>query len=119
MKVYFDSCTGNVARFSAHLPFPIEKIEEMTKSDEPYVLITYTTNFGQVPEKTEKFLKNNGHLLKGVVASGNKNWGTFYGKSGDIISEMYQVPLLHKFELSGTKRDQIIVKEKIKEIEHA
>lgn len=119
MKIYFDSCTGNVERFTTYLPFPVEKIEENTKSNEPYVLITYTTNFGQVPEKTEHFLQHNSQLLKGVIVSGNKNWGPLFGKSGDTISEMYNVPLLHKFELSGTQKDRLIVREKIEEMAYA
>ena len=116
MKIYFDSCTGNVERFTNYLPFPAEKIKENTKSQEPYVLITYTTNFGQIPEKTEKFLEQNNELLKAVVVSGNKNWGALFGKSGDTIAKMYNVPLLHKFELSGTQKDRSIVREKIKEM---
>lgn len=119
MKIFFDSCTGNVERFTTALPFPVERIDAKTKTNQPYILITYTTNFGQVPEKTEQFLLNNGELLRGVVVSGNRNWGSLFGKCGEIIAQRYHVPLLHKFELSGTTVDRSIVKEKIEEMAYA
>lgn len=119
LKIFYDSCTGNVERFSTALPFPAERIQNDIMVKQPYVLITYTTNFGQVPEKTEKFLAQNGNFLQAVVVSGNRNWGTLFGKCGDTIAERYHVPLLHKFELSGTATDRSIVKQKIEEIANA
>lgn len=73
--------------------------------NEPYILITYTTGFGQVPQTTLDFLTNNHHFLLAVASSGNRNWGNNFGKSADIISELYKVPIIHKFELSGTQKD--------------
>ncbi|GIN24328.1 protein NrdI [Bacillus licheniformis] len=73
--------------------------------DEPFVLITYTTGFGEVPKTTEMFLEKNAHLLLGVAASGNRVWGDNFAKSAEKISKQYQVPILGKFELSGTAKD--------------
>lgn len=103
----FDSKTGNVRRFihKLNLDMPTVQIQEDLLLEEPFILITYTTGFGQVPEKVHSFLRQNHTLLRGVAASGNRNWGTSFAKSADTISTAYHVPLLAKFELSGTIRD--------------
>lgn len=64
MLVAYDSKTGNVRRFISKLKLPAVQIEEHMTIDEPYVLITYTTGFGQIPEKVSTFLKNNNANLK-------------------------------------------------------
>jgi len=58
-----------------------------------------------VPPSTLTFLKENDHLLQGVAVSGNMNWGVRYGLAADHISQRYAVPIIMKFELSGTERD--------------
>lgn len=103
----FDSKTGNVRRFvnKLNLEMPAVQIQEDLLLEEPFILVTYTTGFGQVPDKVQTFLKQNHSWMRGVAASGNRNWGTSFAKSADTISSAYQVPLLAKFELSGTMRD--------------
>jgi len=54
--------------------------------DFDYILITPTIGFGKVPEDVERFLKGNYKHLKGVVGSGNKNWGNRFAKAAEIIS---------------------------------
>jgi protein involved in ribonucleotide reduction len=105
MLIAFDSQTGNVRKFVQKLQVRSIQIEEMLKIEEPFVLITYTTGFGQVPMKVSSFLQRNHSHLKGVSASGNRNWGDGFAKSADTISSLYNVPVLCKFELSGTSRD--------------
>lgn len=105
MLIAYDSKTGNVKRFIQKLGCPAVQINEGMTLEEPFVLITYTTGFGQVPTKVSAFLENNYKRLLGVAASGNRNWGEKFAKSADLISERYQVPIVAKFELSGTKRD--------------
>ncbi|WP_166242894.1 class Ib ribonucleoside-diphosphate reductase assembly flavoprotein NrdI [Paenibacillus turpanensis] len=105
MLILFDSKTGNVKRFIQKLNLPSQQIHEDLVVDEPYVLVTYTTGFGQVPEKVSGFLKRNHSFLCGVAASGNRNWGEGFAKSADRISAEYKIPVVTKFELSGTKRD--------------
>nr|WP_245864492.1 class Ib ribonucleoside-diphosphate reductase assembly flavoprotein NrdI [Paenibacillus donghaensis] len=72
---------------------------------EPFVLITYTTGFGEVPKSVDRFLSLNNKNIKGVIGSGNMNWGKFFCGAAETISKQYEVPLLHKFELSGNKKD--------------
>lgn len=105
MLIAYDSKTGNVRRFIGKLAMCSVQIEEAMTIDEPFVLVTYTTGFGQVPEKVLSFLAHNHTKLVGVSASGNRNWGTGYAKSADRIAALYGVPVLSKFELAGTKLD--------------
>jgi protein involved in ribonucleotide reduction len=105
LLVVFDSKTGNVKRFVKKLKMHTVEITDDLIIDEPFVLVTYTTGFGNVPESTVKFLKKNYKYLKGVAASGNRNWGENYAKSADLISTQYSVPIISKFELSGTNQD--------------
>lgn len=105
MLIAYDSRTGNVKRFIRKLDLPSIQIEESTVLDEPFVLVTYTTGFGNPPEKVMSFLERNYEKMVGVSASGNRNWGDRFARSADHIAEKYGVPILTKFELSGTTRD--------------
>jgi protein involved in ribonucleotide reduction len=105
MLLAFDSKTGNVKRFVDKLGLKSIQIEDGLSIDIPFVLITYTTDFGSVPMTTIKFLEKNHRNLVGVASSGNRNWGNSYGLAADKISNMYNIPLLYKFELSGTPLD--------------
>lgn len=105
MLIAYDSKTGNVKRFIGKLKMPAVQIDDALELEEPFVLVTYTTGFGQVPEKVTTFLKRNHDKLLGVAASGNRNWGDKFARSADLISEEYHVPVVSKFELSGTFKD--------------
>lgn len=84
--------------------------------NEPFVLFTYTTGFGEVPISSLEFARHNSTYLKGVVCSGNLNWGKNYALAGVKLSQLYNVPLLHQFELSGKEKDYNIIIERLKEI---
>ncbi|WP_159883662.1 class Ib ribonucleoside-diphosphate reductase assembly flavoprotein NrdI [Paenibacillus puerhi] len=105
MLVLYDSKTGNVRRFIRKLNVRALQIEDDMLASEPFVLVTYTTGFGQVPERVASFLRANGAYMQGVAASGNRNWGSGFALSADKIAAEYQVPILAKFELAGTQRD--------------
>ncbi|ETT58950.1 class Ib ribonucleoside-diphosphate reductase assembly flavoprotein NrdI [Paenibacillus sp. FSL R7-0204] len=113
MLIAYDSKTGNVRRFINKLKLPAVQIEEHMTIDEPYVLVTYTTGFGQIPEKVSTFLERNHSRLKGIAASGNKNWGELYAHSADLIAQRYNVPVVGKFELSGTFGDVQRIKQEV------
>lgn len=105
MLIAYVSRTGNVKKFVSKLGLPAVRIDESTTVEEPFVLITYTTGFGQVPPAVDAFLKKNRTYLRGVSASGNRNWGQSFAGSADTLSQRYEVPVICKFELSGTSRD--------------
>ncbi|UXO88844.1 class Ib ribonucleoside-diphosphate reductase assembly flavoprotein NrdI [Bacillus safensis] len=109
MLITYDTLTGNVQRFidkitnNNHLN--VKKITEDTMITEPFIHITYTIGFGEVPKLTQKFIHNNKELLRGICSSGNKNWGNNFGLAADKIASQYNVPILLKFELAGTDSD--------------
>ncbi|MCF7606550.1 class Ib ribonucleoside-diphosphate reductase assembly flavoprotein NrdI [Bacillus subtilis] len=116
MIITYESKTGNVRRFVKALQqeLDIESIEitDDTIIIQEFIHITYTIGFGEVPERTLNFINNNKNKIRGVAVSGNKVWGDNYGLAGDKLSAKFHIPLLLKFELSGTKQDlQKIIQE--------
>lgn len=116
MIVYYSSASGNTQRFVERLEvdsvrLPINADEPMPILDQPYVLVcpTYADGEGRgaVPKSVIKVLnhaENRAHL-KGVIASGNRNFGGLFAQAGNIIAHKCQVPVLYRFELSGTQHD--------------
>lgn len=120
--IYYDSKTGNVDRFVQKLAeetgWNIQRIDEQTKVKHQGHLITFTTGFGQVPPKTSAFMSKYAHFIQTVSVSGNRNWGANFGKAGDTLSGLYGLPLLMKFELSGTNREVQQMINKINDYHH-
>lgn len=109
MKIIVYSLTGNCKRFVDMCEIPKEDVIYLQDINYDvnfdYILITPTFGFGEVPVAVSKFLKENHNHLKGVVGSGNKNWGERFANASEIISKEYDVPLLMKIELHGSKKD--------------
>lgn len=124
--VYFSSATENTKRFVEKLGvrsyrIPLRPGEEPLVVDEEYVLVCPTYGGGSVkgavPRQVVRFLNDerNRSLIRGVISSGNTNFGTAYCIAGDIVSAKCQVPHMYKFELLGTPWDVEKVKEGLKE----
>lgn len=108
MKVVYFSLTGNCRKFINFCNLPAEEtifLKDIDSIEEDYILLTPTIGFGEVPPQVQTFLEKNNHFLRGVVASGNRNWGNNFALSANIISEKYNVPILMKIELLGNKND--------------
>ncbi|MBI9001366.1 class Ib ribonucleoside-diphosphate reductase assembly flavoprotein NrdI [Corynebacterium sp. CCM 8864] len=114
--VYFSSVSGNTARFVDKLGISAERIplrakEPQLEVTEPFVLITPTYGGGSrakaVPKQVIRFLNNpdNRALLRGVITSGNTNFGEAFCYAGPIIAAKCGVPELYRFELLGTTGD--------------
>ena len=105
IKVAFYSMGGNTKSFVEKLD--VESIDILTEPSvsEPFILLTPTYFFGQVPEKVGSWLVDNGSYMCGVIGFGNRNWGSNFGRAADIISDSYGVPLLDKVEMRGTDED--------------
>jgi protein involved in ribonucleotide reduction len=102
----YDSAMGKTERFVLKTQLPCVKIRQGLIIDEPFVLVTYTTGHAEIPPTTLDFLSSNHELMLGVASSGHKNWGKdMFGKAGDKVADMYKVPLIHKFEMSGFPSD--------------
>lgn len=119
--VYFSSASGNTARFIESCALhengvnvyriPLMAQDAPLVVREPYVLIAPTYGGGvakkAVPIQVKRFLNDpeNRAWIRGVIASGNTNFGEAYCMAGDIIAAKCQVPLLYRFELLGTSED--------------
>lgn len=90
--------------------------------NEPFVLICPTYGGGvsiagknprPVPGQVIRFLndEHNRSLIRAVIASGNTNFGSDFGKAGDVISAKCNVPYVYRFELMGTPEDVETVRE--------
>lgn len=114
--VYFSSGSGNTARFVERLGLPATRLPlrgdalppVMTES---FVLIcpTYADGEGRgaVAKPVIRFLNiaANRSLLRGVVACGNRSFGETFAMAGTVIAQKCNVPVLYRFELSGTDTD--------------
>lgn len=121
LLVYFSSSSLNTQRFIEKLDIPAIRIPLSMSAAlplvfAPYVLVcpTYAGDDGRgaVPKQVIRFLneRHNRELLLGVIASGSRNFGKFFGHAGNVISEKCNVPLLYKFELMGTTEDVELVR---------
>lgn len=119
--VYFSSASGNTARFIAALGLAAERIpiraqDEMPAPSRPFVLIcpTYADGEGRgaVPKQVIRFLNDPARRagLRGVIGTGNRNFGATYALSAKVIATKCNVPALYRFELAGTETDLIRVR---------
>lgn len=113
--VYFSSSSENTHRFMQRLGLPAIRIplneRERIRVDEPYILVVPSYGgggtAGAVPRQVIRFLNDahNRALIRGVIASGNRNFGEAYGRAGEVIAQKCVVPWLYRFELMGTPAD--------------
>lgn len=104
--IVYASRTGNVKYIANNIPVKSIEIEEGMTVNEPYLILTYTDNLGEVPNVVSDFLVNNYKYCKGVIASGNSNFGhQYFCNSADKISSQYNVPIIKKIELRGFQKD--------------
>ncbi|ANT62865.1 ribonucleotide reductase assembly protein NrdI (plasmid) [Salipiger sp. CCB-MM3] len=124
--VYFSSRSENTHRFVQRLGRKAMRIPRLPAEDlpeifEPYVLFTPTFADGEgrhaVPRQVIRFLNDleRRRLLRGVIASGNRNFGETFAIAGNVVAQKCQVPLLYCFELAGTDRDVARVNEGLNE----
>ncbi len=130
---YFSSTTENTHRFVRKLGLPSCRIPLKRRDaplliDQPHVLVVPTYGGGAgmtgdfsrpVPKQVIKFLnvEQNRKWLRGVIASGNLNFGSDFAKAGEIISAKCHVPYLYRFELMGTEEDVRRVRQGLAEFE--
>lgn len=122
--VYFSTKSGNTRRFVEKLAMPTARIplrrdEGALRVERPYVLVVPTYGDGDprraVPGPVIRFLndEHNRALIRGVIAGGNTNFGAAYGLAGRVVAYKCQVPLLYRFELTGTPEDIVAVRQRL------
>ncbi|QCR34107.1 class Ib ribonucleoside-diphosphate reductase assembly flavoprotein NrdI [Lysinibacillus sp. SGAir0095] len=104
--IAYASRTGNVRYIASKIQGEAVEIKEGLQLDKPFLLITYTDGLGDIPLKVAQFLERNGAFCKGVVVSGNSNFGHHvFGGAGEKIASSYRIPLVRKLDLRGYQED--------------
>lgn len=109
LTIVYYSKTKQTEKFVSKLLEAIDiqsiKIQDELIVDTPFILLTPTYFFGEVPKEVTEFLHHNHINLVAVMSSGNRNWGGNFAKSGETISKEYNVELIGKYELAGNNQD--------------
>ena len=123
--VYFSSVSENTKRFvdklgvkTVRIPLKTEEAAEFVHDkDSVLVVPTYGggNEGGTVPKQVIKFLNNpeNRKHIKAVIAGGNTNFGEHFCRAGDVVASKLGVPVLYRFEITGTPEDVNEVKERL------
>ena len=108
--IAFASRTGNVRYVVSKLGLPAFDIEDSPLISEYFLLFTYTDGLGEVPAKVLAFMEQNGVNCRGVIVSGNSNFGATFGKAGEVIAEQWSIPLIRKIEMRGFGEDYEVIR---------
>jgi protein involved in ribonucleotide reduction len=123
--VYFSSVSENTKRFvdklgapSVRIPLKTDEAAEFVHNrDSVLVVPTYGggNDGSTVPKQVIKFLNNpeNRRHIKAVIAGGNTNFGAHFCRAGEIVAQKLGVPVLYRFEVTGTPEDVQEVKERL------
>lgn len=123
--VYFSNYSENTKRFvekitDAGIRIPIKSSDARNLIvDADYVLVVPTYGGGSespaIPKSVKVFLNNptNRGFLRGVIGTGNTNFGEHYCKAADMISAKTGVPIIARVELLGTLEDVVKVKQRL------
>ncbi|MEY3029208.1 MAG: hypothetical protein RL198_605 [Actinomycetota bacterium] len=127
---YFSSVSENTKRFveklglnAVRIPLKTEDAAQfVVEGDKDAVLVVPTYGSGDegstVPKQVVKFLNNpdNRKRVKGVIATGNTNFGESYGLAGEIVAAKLGVPLLYRVEIMGTPHEVTEVRERLEKL---
>lgn len=123
--VYFSNVSENTKRFVEKVTdhgvrIPLRPSDARNFSmDSEYVLVVPTYGGGAegpaIPRPVRVFLNNpaNRDLLRGVIGTGNTNFGEHFCKAADMICDKTGVPLIARVEITGTPEDVERVKQRL------
>jgi protein involved in ribonucleotide reduction len=128
--VYFSNASENTKRFVEKLSPELNLVRIPLKWDvdlpllvnKEYVLVLPTYGGGEhekaVPRQVVKFLniQSNRDLIRGVIGTGNTNFGEHYCLAADIVVAKTGVPLLSRVEILGTPDDIQVVNERLEQL---
>ena len=108
--ILYASRTGNVRAIIQKLGLPAQDLSQVSTVDAPFLLFTYTDGLGSVPPSVATFMASYHSLCKGIIVSGNQNFGhAFFGRAGDLLAQQYQLPLIEKLDLRGTAANYEVI----------
>jgi protein involved in ribonucleotide reduction len=123
--VYFSNYSGNTKRLvekldgvATRIPINWDSHSPTTVSSE-YILVVPTYGGGSeksaIPRQVRHFLniEQNRSLLRGVIGTGNTNFGEHYCKAAEMISRKTGVPIIARVEIFGTNEDVNKIKERL------
>lgn len=123
--VYFSNYSGNTKRFverlngnTTRIPIDWDSTRPTVVSNE-YVLVVPTYGGGSeksaIPRQVRHFLniEQNRSLLRGVIGTGNTNFGEHFCKAAEMISSKTGVPIIARVEIFGTDEDINTIKERL------
>jgi len=117
--IYYASRTGNVRSIIDRLALPNQEIQVGVHVAEPFLLFTYTDGLGQVPAVVASFMEQHHKWCKGIIVSGNKNFGhDLFGLAGDKLSQLYNIPIVRKIDLRGSLKDRDVIQQYYKQVIH-
>jgi protein involved in ribonucleotide reduction len=103
---------------SIRIPIDGNSSEPTTVTND-YVLVVPTYGGGNersaIPRQVRQFLnvEQNRSLLRGVIGTGNTNFGDNFCKAAEIISRKTGVPIIARVEIFGTDEDVNKIKERL------
>ena len=109
-----EKLNGNTTR----IPIDWDSTRPTVISNE-YVLVVPTYGGGSeksaIPRQVRHFLniEQNRNLLRGVIGTGNTNFGEHFCKAADMISAKTGVPIIARVEIFGTDEDINTIKERL------
>lgn len=107
--IFYASRTGNVRSIVEALCLPATDIKGDMKPLGPFILFTYTDGLGDVPQIVKSFMNEHHVLCKGVIVSGNRNFGELFCAAGDKIAQQYNIPVVAKYDLRGPESNDELV----------
>lgn len=108
--IVYASRTGNVRAIVQKLGLPAKDMSQISTVDEPFLLFTYTDGLGSIPPTVESFMESYYSFCKGIIVSGNRNFGhALFGRAGDLLAERYHLPLVDKLDLRGTAANYEVI----------
>lgn len=123
--VYFSTKSGNTRRLVEKLDVTTIEIPLKHKGtflvDTPYVLAFPTYGGGHmegaIPPPVKDFLNvaENRALIRGVIATGNTNFGDAFCLGGRKVAHKCRVPLLRTVEVFGTPEDVEALKQALRD----
>lgn len=105
--VYWSSNSGGTRRVAEALNTGTVELEGYDGAS-PYALMTPTYDQprgGFTPKPVQTFLNKHAHLMVGVAATGNMNFGEHYCQAAIDISKQHNVPVVHRIDIMGTAAD--------------